>query len=168
MSSCEMPGTEKGRIDARVSDKGSRVHRFIPAMAPAESNAWHGVAVEDYKAPAAHHCGVERSVLAGADGDATRFQVRYFEISPNGFSSREHHRHEHVVVVMRGTGEVCLGGTWHEVGFGDTVYVAPLEVHQLRNRGAEPFGFLCVVDAERDSPVSVEVRACEELGEPRA
>ena len=112
--------------------------------------------VEDYKAPAAHHCGVVRSVLAGTNDDQTRFQVRYFEISPGGFSSREYHRHEHVVVVMRGRGEVWLDGTWHEVGFGDTVYVAPLEVHQFRNASAEPFGFLCVVDAERDAPVMVE------------
>ena len=151
-----MPGTDGGRTDARVSDKGLRVHRFIPAMAPTEPNAWHGVAVEDYKAPAVHHCGVVRSVLAGVDGDRTAFQVRYFEISPGGFSSREYHRHEHVVVVMRGRGEVWLDGTWHAVGFGDTVYVAPHDVHQLRNTGAEPFGFLCVVDAERDRPVIVE------------
>ena len=36
---------------------------------------------------------------------------------------------------------------------GDTVYVAPDEVHQLRNHGGEPFGFFCLVDAERDAPV---------------
>ena len=41
--------------------------------------------------------------------------------------------------------------------FGDAVYVAPDEVHQFRNPSAtEPFGFLCVVDAERDRPVSVK------------
>ena len=156
MSSCDIPGTDEVRADVGVSERGSRVHRLIPARSPQEPNAWQGVAVEDYKAPAAHHCGVVRSVLAGTNDDQTRFQVRYFEISPGGFSSREYHRHEHVVVVMRGRGEVWLDGTWHEVGFGDTVYVAPLEVHQLRNRGAEPFGFLCVVDAERDAPVMVE------------
>ena len=102
MSSCDMPGTDEVRADARVSAKGSRVHRLIAARSPQEPNAWHGVAVEDYKAPAAHHCGVVRSVLAGARGEATRFQVRYFEVSPGGYSSRETHRHEHVVVVMRG------------------------------------------------------------------
>ena len=155
MNSCDMPNAVGDRADARVSDKGSRVHRLLPADDPHQPNAWHGVPVEEYKAPAAHHCGVARSVLAGTDGDATRCQVRYFELSPGGFSSREYHRHEHVVVVMRGAGEVYLGGTWHQVGFGDTVYVAPMEVHQLRNAGAEPFGFLCVVDAERDAPVSV-------------
>ena len=152
MNSCDMPHTEVDPANARVSDKGSRVHRLIQADSPDEPNRWHGVAIEGYKAPGAHHCGVMRSVLAGTKG----FQVRYFEIASGGFSSREFHRHEHVVVVMRGRGDVWLDGTWHEVGFGDTIYVAPLEVHQLRNTGAEPFGFLCVVDAERDAPVRVE------------
>jgi len=33
--------------------------------------------------------------------------------------------------------------------------VAPEEVHQLRNPADEPFGFLCIVDHERDRPVVV-------------
>jgi len=32
------------------------------------------------------------------------------------------------------------------------VYVDTLEPHQLRNSGAEPFGFYCIVDRERDRP----------------
>ena len=43
---------------------------------------------------------------------------------------------------------------------GDTVYVGPHEVHQLHNPSAtEPFGFLCLVDAERDAPVPVAAEA---------
>ena len=156
MSSCDMPGIGTSVKElARITDQGSRVHRFVPGTSAAP-HTWSGVALEDYKAPAAHHCGVLRSVLAGGETDRTRFEVRYFEILPGGFSSREHHRHEHVVVVLRGRGGVWLGGTWHEVGFGDTVYVAPDEVHQLRNTAEEPFGFLCVVDGERDRPVPVD------------
>jgi quercetin dioxygenase-like cupin family protein len=56
--------------------------------------------------------------------------------------------------VLRGRGEVHLGGTVHPLGFGDAVYVAPHEPHQFRNPSAsEPFGFLCVVDARRDRPI---------------
>jgi quercetin dioxygenase-like cupin family protein len=100
-------------------------------------------------------------VLVGDAGEKTNFQVRYFEIAPAGFTTLEHHRHEHAVVVLRGRGEVRLGDAWHEVGFGDVVYVAPDEVHQLRNPGAEPFGFLCMVDAERDRPAAVvQYRPC--------
>jgi hypothetical protein len=42
----------------------------------------------------------------------------------------------------------------HSLGYGDTAYVAPNEVHQLCNTSPdELFGFLCMVDAQRDRPV---------------
>jgi ribulose-bisphosphate carboxylase large chain len=109
-----------------------------------------------YKPAADHHCGVTRTVLAGEGGEQTAFHVRYFEIAPGGFTTLERHRHEHVVVVLRGRGEIRLGEETHPLGFGDTAYVAPDEVHQLHNPSAtEPFGFLCMVDARRDAPVPV-------------
>jgi quercetin dioxygenase-like cupin family protein len=126
----------------------SRILRFQPGF------TWQGVPVRAYKQQAEHHCGVVRTTLVGAGGERTAFQVRYFEIAPGGYSSFEHHAHEHAVIVLRGRGQVRLGDTVHEVGFGDTIYVAPHEPHQFRNLSAtEPFGFLCIVDAERDRPV---------------
>jgi ribulose-bisphosphate carboxylase large chain len=111
------------------------------------------VPVVDYKPPADHHAGVCRAVLAGAGGEATAFHVRYFEVAPGGRSTLERHAHAHVVVVLRGRGEVQLGEVNHLLSFGDAVYVAPHEPHQFRNpSGAEPFGFLCLVDARRDRP----------------
>ena len=66
------------------------------------------------------------------------------------------HQHEHVVVVLRGAGSVRLGKKQHDLSFGDTVYVAPGEHHQFKNGSeTEPFGFLCMVDAERDRPVVI-------------
>jgi quercetin dioxygenase-like cupin family protein len=117
---------------------------------------WQGVPAVEYKQAAEHHRGVTRVGLVGEQGESTAFHTRYFEIAPGGFSSLEKHVHEHVVVVLRGQGEVRLGAAVHPLAFGDTVYVAPEEVHQFRNRSAtEPFGFLCVVDARRDRPVLV-------------
>jgi ribulose-bisphosphate carboxylase large chain len=156
MSSCELPPA--GQVadeSARISTKGSRIHR-LQAGSGAAPYLWQGVPVQAYKQAGDHHCGVSRAVLVGEGGEKTSFQVRYFEIAPGGFSTLEHHRHEHVVIVLRGTGRVRLGPTWHEVGFGDTVYVAPDEVHQLRNDGSEAFGFVCIVDRERDRPVTVD------------
>lgn len=127
----------------------SRVLRWQPGF------RWDGAPAEAYKAAADHWCGVARTSLAGERGEQTAFHVRYFEIAPGGFSSLEHHRHEHVAVVLRGRGEVRLGDEVHQLGFGDVVYVAPGEVHQFRNRSEEPFGFLCMVDARRDVPVPV-------------
>src|SRR5262245_44467260 len=142
-SSCEIGA--RPTADAPVSPSASRVLRFQPDF------RWEGVPVAEYKAPADHWCGIARTVLIGEGGEQTTFHVRYFEIAPGGFSSLEHHGHEHVIVVLRGRGEVQLGDTAHEIAFGDTVYVAPQELHQLRNRSAsEPFGFLCMVDAQRD------------------
>ncbi len=156
-SSCEMPSGGPVSAAARVTEAGSRIHRFMPATSPDAPHSWGGVPVQEYKAAAAHHCGVLRQVLVGDSGEATRFHVRYFEIAPGGFSTLERHTHEHVVVVLRGVGRVRLGEKEHALSFGDTLYVAPNEVHQLRNDGgAEPFGFLCLVDAERDRPVPMD------------
>jgi ribulose-bisphosphate carboxylase large chain len=149
-----MPLTgQSASLVARVTDKASRIHRFLPAHGPQAPHVWQGVPIQEYKPAADHHCGVIRSVLVGESGEKTSFQVRYFEIAPGGYSTREHHQHEHVVVVLRGRGEVCLDTTWHEIGFGDAIYVAPNEIHQLRAKGDEPFGFLCLVDRERDRPM---------------
>jgi ribulose-bisphosphate carboxylase large chain len=148
MNTCEWDA----RSPARISEAGSRLHRFVPG----EAHAWTGVPQQAYKPAADHHCGVLRSVLVGEAGERTQFHLRYFEISPGGFTTLEHHRHEHVVVVLRGTGLVRIADDEHALAFGDTLYVAPHEVHQLRNPSpTEPFGFLCLVDAVRDRPIPV-------------
>jgi quercetin dioxygenase-like cupin family protein len=152
MNTCELPVDRP----AVPPPAGSRVMRFQPGASNGEPHTWQGVPVTAYKAPADHHCGVRKAVLAGESGEHTAFHVRYFEIAPGGNSSLERHEHEHVVVVLRGRGEVQLGSAVHALAFGDAVYVAPNEVHQLRNRsGDEPFGFLCMVDACRDRPSEV-------------
>lgn len=153
MSTCELsPDGSPASAASRVTLRGSRLHRFRQANSAEVPHHWDGIPLQQYKAAADHHCGVLRSVLVGDSGELTRFHLRYFEISPGGNTSLEHHQHEHVVVVLRGQGQVRLDASWHELHFGDTVYIAPGEVHQLRNSGTEPFGFLCLVDADRDRP----------------
>ena len=62
------------------------------------------------------------------------------------------------MIPQRGRGEVQFGCYVYNVGFGDVVYVAPNDPHQFRNAGdaTEPFGFLCIVNAERDRPQAVD------------
>src|SRR5438128_6576007 len=127
-SSCELTA----RPVAPVT--GSRV--LAHSVTGAGQFRWQGVPAAEYKQAGDHHCGVTRMGLVGDAGEATAFHLRYFEIAPGGYSSREHHEHEHAVVVMRGRGVVQLGVAVHEIGFGDTVYVAPHEVHQFRNTSA--------------------------------
>lgn len=119
-----------------------------------EGGSFPGVPVREYKADDGSFEGVLRRHVAVPDTGG--FDVRYFEIEPGGHSSRERHRHVHVVLCMRGAGNVQLGADTHAIGPGDVITVAPDCVHQFRNGGPEPFGFFCIVDRERDRPVPVK------------
>jgi quercetin dioxygenase-like cupin family protein len=113
---------------------------------------WSGVKDEPYKAEGSEWCNIIRRVLIGAHGETSKFHVRYFEILPQGNSSLEQHRHEHVVIGVKGKGQVLTGRTKRAIGFMDTLYISPDTVHQLSNPYPEPFGFLCIVNARRDRP----------------
>lgn len=95
---------------------------------------------------------VRRTELIGRAGERTAFDLRYFEIGPGGHSSLEKHAHTHVVITVRGRGVLQSGENELVLGEFDVAYVPPLQVHQLRNPHAEPFGFFCIVDRERDKP----------------
>lgn len=97
--------------------------------------------------------GVRRVELIGQNGEQTDFDLRYFELAPGGFTSLEKHLHTHVIIAVRGRGEISVAGQCFALSPTDVVYVAPLQVHQLQNLGGEPFGFFCVVDRERDRPM---------------
>jgi ribulose-bisphosphate carboxylase large chain len=113
---------------------------------------WRGVKDEPYKAKSGGWSGIMRRVLIGSHGESTKFHVRYFEIAPGGNSSLERHRHEHVVICVKGEGIVLTGRTKRKVRFMDTVYISPGTTHQLMNSSAKPFGFLCIVNSKRDKP----------------
>ena len=97
--------------------------------------------------------GVRRVELVGRFGEQTRCDLRYFEVAPGGFTSLEKHLHTHIVIGARGTGLLTMGNERITLEPMDVVYLHPLEVHQLRNETREPFGFLCIVDHERDRPM---------------
>lgn len=127
---------------------------------------WDGVAPQVYKQGEAGAGGlgwrdVVRHTLAG--GDALRFQLRYFEIGRDGYSSLEKHAHAHAIVVLRGRGQVIAGRSVFAVEPFDVVVVPPEVPHQFVNAGAEPFGFLCPVDADRDAPRAVSGDELEAL-----
>jgi len=118
---------------------------------------WRGVKVEPYKLERSGDWqqALRQVLLAGSRGVPVGFDARYFEIGPGGSTSLERHRHAHFVMGLRGRGEVRAGRTWRALEMLDFCYIGPNVVHQLRNRGSEPFGFLCVVDARRDRGVAV-------------
>ncbi len=127
------------------ASQASRVIRF-------EGFRWADVPPVSYKNEGESWRAVTRHPLIGAP-DGTPFHVRYFEVEPGGYTTHERHEHQHVVVALRGDGEVRLGNRWQAIRFGDVVFVASNDPHQFRATGDEPFGFLCIVSAERDRPV---------------
>ncbi|MGC2424117.1 MAG: cupin domain-containing protein [Nitrospirota bacterium] len=150
----------------------SRLHKFNPDY------TWSEVAKEPYKAGGASvgrdapgapetacFCGIDRQTLIGMKGESAKFHVRYFEVEPGGHSSLEKHEHEHVVICVRGKGRALAGDKVFEVGFMAALYVAPNEPHQLINTGTDPFGFICIVDAERDRPKTLDDEEIKKLDE---
>jgi ribulose-bisphosphate carboxylase large chain len=124
---------------------------------------WQGIKTERYKDKGSHWADVIRRVLIGDRNESAKFHLRYFEISPGGFTSFEKHKHEHVVIGIRGKGEVFCGkqesaraGMSYEMNFLDTLYIASDTPHQLCNPFNEPFGFFCIVNAKRDKPKMIK------------
>ena len=122
------------------------------AVLTARRFRWRGVALEPYSGlVGGTACGASRQVLvAGSAGAAISFDVRYFELAPGGRTNFERHRHAHVVIGMRGAGRARLGRRWVRLRRLDACYIAPDTPHELHNDRRSPFGFLCVVDAQRD------------------
>ncbi len=99
--------------------------------------------------------GVDRIELFGGSDTDTAFDLRYFEVAPGGYSSFEKHRHEHVIIGVRGRGVLIKPDLELVIKSNDIAYVKPFEPHQIRNNGDEPFGFYCIVDRKRDRPVAI-------------
>jgi ribulose-bisphosphate carboxylase large chain len=121
-----------------------------------ENFKWSGRSVEEYKTDNDFDfSGINRQELIGKSGEKTSFDLRYFEIEPEGYSSLEKHVHEHVIIGVRGNGVLIKENSSFNIAVHDIAYVSPLEKHQLRNEGKEPFGFFCIVDHKRDKPVMI-------------
>jgi len=112
---------------------------------------WEGVEVKPYKNDGTHFDGVTRQLLFPG-GDGLACELRYFEVGPGGWSSLERHQHAHAVMIVRGRGRVLIGDRVIDAATHDLIRVPPLTWHQFQPAGAEPLGFLCMADCERDRP----------------
>lgn len=144
--SCELPSPE-----TRSRSNRNRLYTFQKDF------TWKGIKVQRYKSEGDDWIGIVRQVLIGAHGESTKFHLRYFEIMPGGYSSFETHKHEHVVIGIRGRGKVRLHRRNVDIGFLDVLYIAPHSPHRLYNPYNEPFGFFCIVNAKRDKPRPVKI-----------
>jgi len=116
-----------------------------------EPQRWEGVPVLAYKEDGDTFLSVTRQVLhQGSGGLGT--DLRYFEISPGGHSTLERHDHEHLVLVLRGSGRCLVGDRLLDLSVHDLVRVPSRAWHQFRAAEGEVLGFLCLVPSERDHP----------------
>lgn len=153
------PAQEVGRMEIPARTEEGREAGPGPRVVPFDPQAfrWTGVPERAYKFEPGTGAGlgwrdVTRHTLLRPEGEPAAFSVRYFEVAPGGYTSLERHRHVHAIVVLRGAARLVLGSRVYAVRPFDFVYVPPDTPHQFVNDGGEPFGFLCVVDADRDRP----------------
>ena len=122
--------------------------------------SWRGVEPQHYADGNDDGAGrswrnTSRHIIKGRE-EGGRFDVRYFEVGQDGFTSLERHTHIHSVICVRGHGYAVVGEEIHEVEPFDHVYVPADTAHQFVNEADGPFGFLCIVDAERDRPRALQ------------
>jgi quercetin dioxygenase-like cupin family protein len=112
---------------------------------------WAGVGFLPYKEDAsAPFKAISRQVLFHEPELAC--ELRYFEMAPGGFSTLERHEHMHAVMILRGHGHCLVGQTVRPVGPHDLITIPAWTWHQFRATQGEEFGFLCMVNRDRDRP----------------
>lgn len=112
---------------------------------------WEGVDVYPYKETGTHFRSITRQTLFGGEGDLP-VELRYFEITDGGHSTLERHDHTHLVMIVRGGGNVLVGEDVREIFVNDVVRVPAWTWHQFQAHEGGDLGFLCVVAVERDRP----------------
>lgn len=146
LSSCDLP--QHADVDAVVLEH-----------LPFDHFHWAGRKPSSYKATELQgdlpFREVVRHELLGRFGEPMAFHLRYFEIGPGGHSSREKHQHIHAIIGVRGEGALELEDRTVTIKPMDIAYVPPMRVHRLSHvaSSCEPFGFFCIVDAQRDRPI---------------
>jgi mannose-6-phosphate isomerase-like protein (cupin superfamily) len=128
---------------------------------------WEGVDVHPYKEDGTHFKTITRQTLFKG-GEDMPVEWRYFEVGEGGHSTLERHLHTHVVMVIRGSGEVLVGEDVSPIGMHDMVKIPPFTWHQFRATQGEVLGFLCLVATERDRPQRPGEPELDELRESDA
>lgn len=110
---------------------------------------WQDVPLRAYGPENSGADRARRQVLIGNDEQSPHFHMRYFAVQPGGHTSLDQHAHDHGVYILHGRARLRLNDTEHELNAGDVVYISGNDIHQFFSVGEEPFGFLCVVPAQR-------------------
>lgn len=140
----------------------------FPGIPHADAFRWEGIPLLPYKEDGNTFRGVSRQTLFLGEGDLP-VELRYFEVDADGHSTLERHEHTHLVMIIRGSGEVFVADQVRPIHPHDVVRIPTLTWHQFRANQGEPLGFLCLVSPERDRPQRPTAEQLEELHRfPRA
>jgi quercetin dioxygenase-like cupin family protein len=92
---------------------------------------------------------MEIRLLLGENAGSKDYLMRYFKLEKDGYTPLHKHDWEHLNFFIKGKGIVKVDGKEYEVKPGDTVRIAPNELHQYKNAGEENFEFICLIPAKR-------------------
>ncbi len=80
-------------------------------------------------------CCVKTNVkqLHTTQGDSRQFDIKLFEMKPDGYSPLHKHSSEHKVLVIEGEGVIFDGEKEDAIERGDLISIASNEQHQFKN-----------------------------------
>lgn len=86
----------------------------------------------------------EKRVVIGPKQGAPNFVMRVMDMPP-GASYYHSHDWEHEVFVLSGEATLSSEDGETQLKPDDTIYIQPLEMHGIANKGQKVFRFICVV-----------------------
>ena len=94
--------------------------------------------------------GVEIRLLIHEDDGAPNFYMRQFDVAPGGHTPSHTHDWEHEVYFLAGDGAIVTADGDQPVTAGDVAYIAPGELHRIKNTGPAELKFICLVPRKTD------------------
>ena len=90
--------------------------------------------------------GMDARFVLTADDGCPRYALRLMEWKPGGHTAYHRHKEEHEMFVIEGEA-VAVGEGKKEAKLvaGDALYLAPCELHQIRNAGSGRLRMICTV-----------------------
>jgi quercetin dioxygenase-like cupin family protein len=105
------------------------------------------VLLENIASPAV---GTKRRWLVDAGTGAPNFTVAEVEVKPGGSTLHHSHSYEHAIFVLEGTGEVIESTGTTPLSPWEVLYIAPNELHQIKNTGGKMLRFISIEPALKE------------------
>lgn len=89
--------------------------------------------------------GQSRPIFDRPSGMFQRFDVHATALNPGVESHPPHtHRAEEIILMIKGTGEMQMGNSFHNAAAGDVLLVNAQVPHAFKNTGTEPCGYFAI------------------------